>query len=54
MGIILYIFPNMKNLNYIYFALIQFASTWIFSYFVTRYFENPLLKCAKKVERNIK
>lgn len=54
MGIILYVFPNIKNLNFIYFALIQFVSTWIFSYFVTRYFENPLLKCAKKVERNIK
>lgn len=47
------IFPTIANIDWYYYAILQFALTFLFSYILTRWCERPLLVWGKKIEKKL-
>lgn len=47
------IFPSIANIDWYYYAIFQFALTFIFSYILTRWCERPLLAWGKNIEKKL-
>lgn len=47
------LFPAIANWEWYYYVSLQFVSTFIFSYFLTKYCEKPMLKLGKEIEKKI-
>lgn len=47
------LFPSIANWEWYYYVPLQFVSTFIFSYFLTKFCEKPMLKLGKEIEKKI-
>ena len=47
------LFPSIANWEWYYYVPLQFVSTFIFSYFLTKFCEKPMLKFGKEIEKKI-